>query len=282
MSKKKISQEWDEKWSTLARGLRFAAVCCDLCTVPAYFLAMFFQQEQKKGITLIDLFQQASLQQGNTAYILRAHAVLFVALLLLTVVAAVLSWVPTQVFRIIGTTMTAIAAISHGVQSVLLCTAKDLHLALAYAEVVILVLLMISTVCNGLSIDFLRRARRQRTAQAIHTELQRPDCLGDHKICFVSGACKGYQIPVRNAEQVVIGKDPSLCSVVIDRRYTKISRMQCTICYDYALEQFVVTDHSTNGTFMENGKRLTPEQPIALPSNALLSLARTDTIIRLI
>ena len=87
---------------------------------------------------------------------------------------------------------------------------------------------------------------------------------------------------MRNAEQVVIGKDPSLCSVVIDRRYTKISRVQCTISYDYALEQFVVTDHSTNGTFMENGKRLTPEQPIALPSNALLSLSRTDTIIRLI
>lgn len=131
-------------------------------------------------------------------------------------------------------------------------------------------------------LPFLCRARKQRAVQAIHAELQRPDCLGDHKICFVSGACKGYQIPVRNAEQVVIGKDPSLCSVVIDRRYTKISRVQCTISYDYALEQFVVTDHSTNGTFMENGKRLTPEQPIALPSNALLSLARTDTIIRLI
>lgn len=282
MSQKKISRKRDEKWRKLAGGLQFAAVCLSLCTVPFYFLAMFFQQEQKKWITLIDLFQQASLLQGNTAYILRTHAVLFVVLLLLTVVAGVLSLVPTRVFRIIGTTMTAIAAISHTVQSILLCTAKDLHLVLAYAEVVILVLLVLSTVCNGLSIAFLCRARKQRAVQAIHAELQRPDCLGDHKICFVSGACKGYQIPVRNAEQVVIGKDPSLCSVVIDRRYTKISRVQCTIGYDYALEQFVVTDHSTNGTFMENGKRLTPEQPIALPSNALLSLARTDTIIRLI
>lgn len=282
MSQKKISRKRDEKWRKLAGGLQFAAVCLSLCTVPFYFLAMFFQQEQKKWITLIDLFQQASLLQGNTAHILRTHAVLFVVLLLLTVVAGVLSWVPTRVFRIIGTTMTAIAAISHSVQSILLCTAKDLHLVLAYAEVVILVLLVLSTVSNGLSIAFLCRARKQRAVQAIHAELQRADCLGDHKICFVSGACKGYQIPVRNAEQVVIGKDPSLCSVVIDRRYTKISRVQCTIGYDYALEQFVVTDHSTNGTFMENGKRLTPEQPIALPSNALLSLARTDTIIRLI
>ena len=275
MSQKKISRKWDKKWSKLAGSWQFAAVCLSLCTVPFYFLAMFYQQEQKKWITLIDLFQQASLLQENTAYILRTHAVLFVVLLLLTVVAGVLSWVPIRAFRIIGTTMTAIAAISHSVQSILLCTAKDLHLVLAYAEVVILVLLVLSTVCNSLSIAFLCRARKQRAVQAIHAELQRPDC-------FVSGACKGYQIPVRNAEQVVIGKDPSLCSVVIDRRYTKISRVQCTIGYDYALEQFVVTDHSTNGTFMENGKRLTPEQPIALPSNTLLSLARTDTIIRLI
>ena len=229
MSQKKISRKRDEKWRKLAGGLQFAAVCLSLCTVPFYFLAMFFQQEQKKWITLIDLFQQASLLQKNTAYILRTHAVLFVVLLLLTVVAGVLSWVPTRVFRTMGTTMTAIAAISHCVQSILLCTAKDLHLVLAYAEVVILVLLVLSTVCNGLSIAFLCRARKQRAVQAIHAELQRPDCLGDHKICFVSGACKGYQIPVRNAEQVVIGKDPSLCSVVIDRRYTKISRVQCTI-----------------------------------------------------
>lgn len=228
MSQKRISRKRDEKWRKLAGGLQFAAVCLSLCTVPFYFLAMFFQQEQKKWITLIDLFQQASLLQGNTAYILRTHAVLFVVLLLLTVVAGVLSWVPTRVF---GSWYDndAIAAISHTVQSILLCTAKDLHLVLAYAEVVILVLLVLSTVCNGLSLLFLCRARKQRAVQAIHAELQRPDCLGDHKICFVSGACKGYQIPVRNAEQVVIGKDPSLCSVVIDRRYTKISRVQCTL-----------------------------------------------------
>lgn len=144
MSQKKISRKRDEKWRKLASGLQFAAVCLSLCTVPFYFLAMFFQQEQKKWITLIDLFQQASLLQGNTAHILRTHAVLFVVLLLLTVVAGVLSWVPTRVFRIIGTTMTAIAAISHSVQSILLCTAKDLHLVLAYAEVVILVLLVLS------------------------------------------------------------------------------------------------------------------------------------------
>lgn len=96
MSQKKISRKRDEKWRKLAGGLQFAAVCLSLCTVPFYFLAMFFQQEQKKWITLIDLFQQASLLQGNTAYILRTHAVLFVVLLLLTVVAGVLSWVPTD------------------------------------------------------------------------------------------------------------------------------------------------------------------------------------------
>ena len=65
MSQKKISRKRDEKWRKLAGGLQFAAVCLSLCTVPFYFLAMFFQQEQKKWITLIDLFQQASLQQGT-------------------------------------------------------------------------------------------------------------------------------------------------------------------------------------------------------------------------
>lgn len=87
---------------------------------------------------------------------------------------------------------------------------------------------------------------------------------------------------MRNAEQVVIGKDPSLCSVVIDRRVHQDLSRAVYHWIRLCAGAFVVTDHSTNGTFMENGKRLTPEQPIALPSNALLSLARTDTIIRLI
>lgn len=175
-------------------GRRFAICGCLPQSVYCAILLLshVFQQEQKKWITLIDLFQQAFAAGKHGVYFADpCSAVCGIAASYGGGWGAQLG--ADRVFRIIGTTMTAIAAISHSVQSILLCTAKDLHLVLAYAEVVILVLLVLSTVCNGLSIAFLCRARKQRAVQAIHAELQRPDCLGDHKICFVSVPVKGIK-----------------------------------------------------------------------------------------
>ena len=62
---------------------------------------------------------------------------------------------------------------------------------------------------------------------------------------------------------VVIGRDPACSELIIDDN--NVSRMHCTITFDRQDHTYIVTDHSTNGTFIgreriEKGKsRIVPK-----------------------
>lgn len=101
-------------------------------------------------------------------------------------------------------------------------------------------------------------------------------------IAFSSGSCAGYEIPVTAGEMVVIGKDPAQCSVIIDRSYKKVSRVHCTVEYDAAQDLYIVTDRSTNGTNVVGGMRLQSGSASYLQRGAVLNLAGTDNIFRLL
>jgi pSer/pThr/pTyr-binding forkhead associated (FHA) protein len=47
---------------------------------------------------------------------------------------------------------------------------------------------------------------------------------------------------------IVIGRDPSVAELIIDD--SNVSRMHCTITYEPKDHTYIVTDHSTNGTFI--------------------------------
>ena len=62
---------------------------------------------------------------------------------------------------------------------------------------------------------------------------------------------------------VVIGRDPACAELIIDD--SNVSRMHCTITFEPKDHTYMVTDHSTNGTFigrerLEKGKsRIVPK-----------------------
>ncbi|MDD5949733.1 MAG: FHA domain-containing protein [Lachnospiraceae bacterium] len=62
---------------------------------------------------------------------------------------------------------------------------------------------------------------------------------------------------------VVIGRDPACAELIIDD--SNVSRMHCTITFEPKDHTYIVTDHSTNGTFigrerLEKGKsRIVPK-----------------------
>lgn len=101
-------------------------------------------------------------------------------------------------------------------------------------------------------------------------------------IAFSSGSCAGYEIPITAGEMVVIGKDPAQCSVIIDRSYKKVSRVHCMVEYDAAQDLYIVTDRSTNGTNVVGGMRLQPGSASLFARGAVLNLAGTDNIFRLL
>lgn len=112
------------------------------------------------------------------------------------------------------------------------------------------------------------------------TVMDTPPAAGG--IAFSSGSCAGYEIPITAGEMVVIGKDPAQCSVIIDRSYKKVSRVHCMVEYDAAQDLYIVTDRSTNGTNVVGGMRLQPGSASYLQRGAVLNLAGTDSIFRLL
>jgi len=68
---------------------------------------------------------------------------------------------------------------------------------------------------------------------------------------------------------ILIGRDPSSCKLVYAEGTAGVSGQHCSISYDEAAGEFIVTDlRSTYGTFLMNGQRLNANVPCRIkPGN---------------
>lgn len=105
--------------------------------------------------------------------------------------------------------------------------------------------------------------------------------LNQGSITFLTGSCKGFQIPVSSTE-VLIGKDPARCQVVIGMEHTKVSRCHCGVRFDATEGVYIVTDYSSNGTFNADGNiQIAKGSPSYLESGTVLALADGANTFRL-
>ncbi len=100
--------------------------------------------------------------------------------------------------------------------------------------------------------------------------------MGQVKCIKGTAAGQGFRIPA-NA-RVVVGKNPSKATLVINESY--ISNVHCTIQYNAGNNTYIVTDYSTNGTFA-NGIRLQKGVPMAYPAGTVLMLVNKNIEIKL-
>jgi hypothetical protein len=96
--------------------------------------------------------------------------------------------------------------------------------------------------------------------------------------CYLIGSKGEYRdgrIKVEDNDELIIGKDPSLCTVVIDKKYSKVSRKHCGVVkkgYNIYLK-----DYSTNGTFMSFDKQRVPKGTLyKIESGQRFNLANTE------
>ena len=61
---------------------------------------------------------------------------------------------------------------------------------------------------------------------------------------------------IKNGEEFVIGRDPTISHIIVDARAEEVSRKHCSVSYDSRQRQYIVTDYSRNGTYLDNGTRL--------------------------
>ena len=86
------------------------------------------------------------------------------------------------------------------------------------------------------------------------------------------GTCAGYKFDLNPGEEIIIGKDAKVASVVIDPAYKEISRKHVGVTYDIIRDQYCVVDYSSNGTWA-NGSKLTAGKAVYLPHGTELELA---------
>ena len=75
----------------------------------------------------------------------------------------------------------------------------------------------------------------------------------------LDGIFKGAVISIEKNEELIIGRDPAQCNIIIEAE--EISRKHCIVSFDSITGQYRVTDYSSNGTFINNERRIMRNQP---------------------
>lgn len=100
--------------------------------------------------------------------------------------------------------------------------------------------------------------------------------LTSGKIEVLSGMYKGAVIDIQTGDKILVGRDESICSLVISEK--AISRKHCEITYDTYKKCFYITDYSTNGIFLDNGQKIQTEISVILKPGTTIQLGSTDNI----
>ena len=114
-------------------------------------------------------------------------------------------------------------------------------------------------------------AAAQLSREADHTALNQSD--HHRSITILTGPLMGRKIILKDGEPVNLGKDPRTAQLVLNAEYRKVSRLHCTVTYNANTNNYVVTDVSSNGTYLSNGTRLTKGVRTAIQPGAILLLA---------
>lgn len=89
----------------------------------------------------------------------------------------------------------------------------------------------------------------------------------------VSGSLTGQKVSLVANQIITIGRDPACCQFILQSN--GISRKHCTIFYNGMTSRFVVTDYSTNGTYV-NGNRINSGVPVEVQVGSRITLGRTN------
>ncbi len=100
-------------------------------------------------------------------------------------------------------------------------------------------------------------------------------------ITGLSGMYAGQELPLAAGDEMIIGRDNALCNLIVDQNADKLSRRHCGIVFDAARGVYMVTDYSTNGTFIDGGSRLVANMPAQLQRGTVIALGNRENRFKL-
>ena len=96
----------------------------------------------------------------------------------------------------------------------------------------------------------------------------------------VSGDYAGAVINLKPGEKILIGRDATVCNIILAADRKDISRRHCSVQYDSYTDSFKVTDMSSNGTYV-NGQQMVKDQETQLPVGTVIALGNGENQFRL-
>lgn len=101
----------------------------------------------------------------------------------------------------------------------------------------------------------------------------------DGTMTGIKGAYSGAVIPVKSGDTVVIGRDPSVCSIVL--KDEKASRKHCTVAFNADNGMYAVTDYSVNGVYDKDGNRLPENVAVPMSAGSEIRIGKDGEVFRL-
>ncbi len=99
-------------------------------------------------------------------------------------------------------------------------------------------------------------------------------------ISGLSGMYAGQSIPLAPNEPLLIGRDGT-CHLIIDKNAEKLSRKHCSIMYNAQTNSYMVTDYSSNGTYIDGGNRLVANMATQMQCGTVIALGNRENTFRL-
>ncbi len=100
-------------------------------------------------------------------------------------------------------------------------------------------------------------------------------------IMGLSGMYAGQKIPLAPNEELLIGRDNAMCNLILDQNADKISRKHCSIVFDAMRNVYMVTDYSSNGTYIDGGNRFVANMATQVQRGTVISLGNRENRFRL-
>ena len=282
-----------QKKQKTSRILGFIAMGLAIISIPMFFLPLV----SAFGLADVSILNLTKIADFIGMFVEVKMAVILIgvylgAIILLSVVGSVFDIFKNKGCKLVAAITKAVAMIMSIVAIILVFVKGENMIKPGIGLYMNAVLLLISFVLSLVAAIIMPKANAEIVGPD-PSIIGVPPIIGDDRvippetallqgrIVFTSGCCAGYDIPIKPGTRIVIGKDPSQCSIIIDKSYAKVSRTHCSVEYDSYNNVYVVTDMSTNGTKIVGGPKLQRGTPSYLDRGTVINLAGTDNTFRL-
>ena len=270
--------------SLTSKILGFVAMGMSIISIPMLFLPIM--KASFVSMTIIDILKISELvgDYGKSVVVL---PILCIVSMVMALAGAVFSAFSKKGLKITGCILNSIAFACSVALIVIIFVASskansEIGLSLVQPGIGIwfnTVLLLISMALSITAAVLIPKATVSGAEHLTPPIFDPPFAVGG--ITFLSGSCAGYQVPLNGGDELIIGKDPAQCAIVIDKKYTKVSRKHCGVRFDPMQNIYIVTDYSTNGTSVVGGTKLAQGSASYLEPGTTINLAKTENSFRL-